>query len=62
MEFYMPDYTVDYEVNKLDPRLKLSEGMRKVIEWQDAHAKGAFDTGCSYEEMRRRYEIGRAHV
>ena len=29
--------------------------MRKVIEWQDAHAKGAFDTGCSYEEMRRRY-------
>ncbi len=55
MEFYMPDYTVDYEVNKLDPRLKLSEGMRKVIEWQDAHAKGAFDTGCSYEEMRRRY-------
>ena len=55
MEFYMPDYTVDYEVNKLDPRLKLSEGMRMVIEWQDAHAKGAFDTGCSYEEMRRRY-------
>ena len=23
MEFYMPDYTVDYEVNKLDPRLKI---------------------------------------
>lgn len=55
MKFSMPDYTVDYEVNKLDPRLHLSEGMRRVIDWQEAHAKGAFDTNCSLEEMRKNY-------
>jgi len=55
MEYKLPPYTVDYEVNKADPYARLSEGMRKVIDWQEAHAKDAFDTDCSWEELRRKY-------
>ena len=55
MEFKVPLYTVDYEVNKLEPYERLSDGMRRVIDWQNEHAKDAFDTDCSWTELRRKY-------
>lgn len=55
MEFFMPEYTVDYEVNKFDPYSRLSEGMKRVIDWQNAHAKDAFDTNFSWEQVRANY-------
>ncbi len=55
MEFRMPEYTVNYEINKQDPYPLLSEGMRRVIDWQAAHAKDAFDTNCSWDELRHKY-------
>ena len=33
--------------------------MKKVIDYQAEHSADAFDTDCSWDEMR---EIGRAHV
>lgn len=55
MEFRMPEYKVDYEVNKQDPYPLLSEGMRRVIDYQAEHAADAFDTNCSWDELRRKY-------
>jgi len=55
MEFHMPEFPINYEINKQDPYPLLCEGMRKVIDWQSAHAKDAFDTNCSWEELRRKY-------
>lgn len=55
MEFRMPEYTVNYEVNKQDPYPLLSEGMRKVIDYQAEHSKDAFVTDCSWDELRRKY-------
>jgi len=55
MEFVFPPYQVDYEVNKVNPYPLLSEGMRRVIDYQMEHAAGAFDTNCTWEELRERY-------
>lgn len=55
MEFKMPEYTVDFEVNKPDPYPLLSEGMRKVIDYQMENAKDAFVTDCSWDELRAKY-------
>lgn len=55
MDFHMPEYKIDYEVNKTDPMPLLSEEMRAVIEYQAAHASDAFDTNCSWDELRTKY-------
>ena len=55
MEFRMPEYKVDYEVNKQDVYPLLSDGMRKVIDYQAAHAADAFDTNCTWDELRKKY-------
>ena len=55
MEFRMPEYTVNYEVNKQDPYPLLSEGMRRVIDYQAENAKDAFVTDCSWDELRAKY-------
>lgn len=54
-KFEMPEYTVDYDINKKNPYDKLSEGMRKVIDFQMEHSKDAFDTNCTWEELRKKY-------
>lgn len=54
-KFEMPNYQVDYEVNKLDPYPLLSEGMKKVVDYQAAHSADAFDTNCSWDELRKKY-------
>ena len=55
MEFFMPDRKPDYECNKPDPYPLLSESMRKVVDYQAAHAADAFDTNCSWDELRVKY-------
>ncbi len=55
MEFKMPEFTIDMEINKVDPRPLLSEGMRKVITYQEENAKDAFVTDCSWDELRAKY-------
>lgn len=55
MNFHMPEYKVNYEVNKAQPYPLLSGGMRKVIDYQAAHSKDAFDTNCSWDELRAKY-------
>ena len=55
MEFFMPDRKPDYERNKPDPYPLLSESMRKVVDYQAAHAADAFDTNCSWDELRVKY-------
>ena len=51
----MPDRKTDYERNKPDPYPLLSESMRKVVDYQAAHAADAFDTNCSWDELRVKY-------
>ncbi|WP_349947492.1 hypothetical protein ABFV83_03145 [Lacrimispora sp. BS-2] len=55
MKFYMPEYKIDHEVNKPDPYPLLSEGMKKVIDYQAEHSADAFDTNCSWDELRTKY-------
>ncbi len=55
MEFHMPEYKINYEVNKQDPYTLLSEDMRKVIDYQAEHSADAFDTNCTWDELRRKY-------
>lgn len=55
MKFTMPEYKVDFEINKLDPYPQLSEGMRKVVDYQMEHAADAFDTNCTWDELREKY-------
>ncbi|OOB75595.1 acetyl esterase [Clostridium haemolyticum] len=55
MNFIMPEYKIDYEINKSDIYSKLSKGMKKVIDWQIKQSDGAFDTNCSWSELRRKY-------
>lgn len=55
MDFHMPESKVTFEVNKPDPNPHLSEGMRKVIDFQAEHSKDAFDTNCSWDELRVKY-------
>lgn len=55
MKFYMPDYKVDYDKDKIDISSKLSPGMKKVLDWQEKNSKDAFDTNCSWEELREKY-------
>lgn len=59
MEFVMPNTKSDYEINKIDPYPLLSEGMRKVIDYQAEHAKDSFDTNCTWDELRTKYVIER---
>ncbi len=51
----MPEYKVNYEVNKQNPYPLLSAGMRRVIDYQAEHAKDAFVTDCSWDELRAKY-------
>ena len=55
MEFVMPDRKADYEINKLNPYPALSEGMRRVVDYQAENAKGAFDTNVTWEKLRENY-------
>lgn len=54
-KFEMPEYKVNYEINKPDPYPLLSEGMKKVIDYQAEHSADAFDTNCSWDELRIKY-------
>ncbi len=54
-EYKMPEYTVDMEINKPDPYPLLSEGMKRVIDYQAEHSSDAFDTNCTWEELREKY-------
>ena len=54
MEFFMPDRKPDYERNKPDPYPLLSESMRKVVDYQAAHAADAFDNNCAYPNCNER--------
>ena len=54
-KFEMPEYTVNYDINKKNPYDRLSDGMRKVIDYQMEHSKDAFDTNCTWDELRRKY-------
>lgn len=55
MKYYMPEYKVNYDKDKVDIYSRLSKGMKKVIDWQKETSDGAFDTNCSWEELRRKY-------
>lgn len=55
MEFVMPNRVADYEINKLDPYPRLSESMRRVVDYQIENAKDAFDTEVSWQQMRENY-------
>lgn len=55
MEFKIPEYKVDYEKDKIDIYPKLSESMKAVIDFQKKNSEGAFDTNCSWEELRVNY-------
>ena len=55
MEFRMPEYTINYEINKQNPYPLLSEGMRRVIDYQAENAKDAFVTDCTWDELRAKY-------
>lgn len=55
MDFHMPEYKINYEVNKMDPYPHLCDGMRKVVDYQAEHSKDAFETGCSWDELRTKY-------
>lgn len=55
MDFHMPKYKVNYEINKAEPYPLLCEGMRKVVDYQKEHAKDAFNTDCSWNELREKY-------
>lgn len=55
MDFRMPEYKINYEVNKTNPYPLLSEGMRRVIDFQAENSKDAFDTNCSWDELRAKY-------
>lgn len=54
-KFEMPKYQSDSERNKPDPYPLLSEGMKKVIDYQAEHSADAFDTNCSWDELRTKY-------
>lgn len=51
----MPEYTVNLEINKPDPYPLLSEGMKKVIDFQAENSSDAFDTNCTWTELREKY-------
>lgn len=54
-QFEMPKWKIEAEKNKLDPYPLLSEGMKKVIDYQAEHSKDAFDTNCTWTELREKY-------
>ncbi|MDO5146610.1 MAG: acetyl esterase [Eubacteriales bacterium] len=54
-KFEMPAVKINGEINKQDPYPLLSEGMKKVIDYQAEHSADAFDTNCSWDELRRKY-------
>lgn len=54
-KFEMPEYKVDLEINKPDPYPLLSEGMKKVIDYQAEHSSDAFDANCTWDELREKY-------
>jgi acetyl esterase len=51
----MPDRKADYEVNKTNPYPQLSQGMRKVIDYQSANAQDAFNTNVTWDQLRENY-------
>lgn len=54
-KFEMPEWTVKSDHNKPDPYPLLSEGMKRVIDYQAEHSKDAFDTDCTWTELREKY-------
>lgn len=60
-KFEMPMCQGNPEANKPDPYPLLSEGMRKVIDYQAAHSADAFDTNCSWDELRTKYVAERRY-
>lgn len=58
-KFEMPERKADMEINKPDPYPLLSEGMKRVIDYQAEHSKDAFDTNCSWTQLREKYIIER---
>ncbi|MBS4981484.1 MAG: acetyl esterase [Lachnospiraceae bacterium] len=44
------------EKNKVEPYTRMSDGMRKVVEFQENQSGDAFETGGSWEELREKYE------
>lgn len=54
-KYEMPEWTDRRENNKMDPYPLLSEGMKRVIDYQAEHAKDAFDTNCTWEVLREKY-------
>lgn len=59
MQYNMPAYKINLEQNKLDPYPSLNEEMRKVIDYQLQNTKDAFDTNCTWEELREKYNAER---
>lgn len=58
-KFEMPDVKPSMEINKPDPYPLLSEGMKRVIDYQAEHSADAFDTNCTWDELREKYVIER---
>lgn len=54
-KFEMPDVKPSMEINKPDPYPLLSEGMKRVIDYQAEHSADAFDTNCTWDELREKY-------
>ena len=56
MVYELPKVNFDPENNKVSPYDKLSESMRKVVDYQMETSKDAFDTsGCTWDELRAKY-------
>lgn len=58
-QFEMPDVKPNTEINKPDAYPLLSEGMKKVVDYQAEHASDAFDTNCTWDELREKYVLER---
>lgn len=54
-KFEMPDVQPNMEINKPDAYQLLSPGMKQVIDYQAEHAADAFDTNCTWDELRIKY-------
>lgn len=54
-KFEMPKYKINTSINKIDPYSILSKGMKKVVDYQAEHSADAFDTNCTWEELREKY-------
>ncbi len=58
-KFEVPHREIDTEVNKPNPYPLLSEGMKKVVDFQAEHSADAFDTNCTWDQLREKYIVER---